>query len=83
MQKVIFLYNAKNKDLFAVLPDVQTSLPTFKMTYAHVGQHSEAHVLYIQESKQATKKQYADLLQELQGIYTEGLQVVSKKEAGF
>jgi len=81
--QVFFCYNKRENDLFAVFPEVRTSMPIFRMSYAHIGQHSEAHILYIQEAKQATKKQYSDLLKELQGIYTEGLQVITKKEAGF
>lgn len=38
----------------------------FGQSYSHIGQHSECHILYVQESRKATKKEYKDLKLELE-----------------
>jgi len=39
--------------------------------YAHVGQHGAASPLCLSEGRRATPDEYADLLAELRGIYSE------------
>lgn len=44
--------------------------PTMRMCYAHVGQHSECSVDWIKHrTRSATRREYADLLAELRGLY--------------
>jgi len=62
--KVIFLYNEKESDLFAYFPEITANLD-FKTCYAHAGQHSSCHPDYAKESRHATKKEYIDLETEL------------------
>ncbi len=64
---VVFYYNEKNNDLFAFFPDT-TNGTVFGQSYSHIGQHSECHILYVQESRKATEKEYKDLKTELENI---------------
>ncbi len=63
--KVMFYYNEKNDDLFAFFPDT-TNGTVFGQSYSKIGQHSECHILYTQESRKATKTEYKELQTELE-----------------
>ena len=39
------------------------------MSYMHVGQHGEASLEFYRTTKKATPEEYADLLEELKGVY--------------
>lgn len=39
------------------------------MSYAHIGQHSEAHISYYRTTKKATPEEYNDLLNEIKSVY--------------
>jgi hypothetical protein len=84
MIKVIFrVHNVKGDE-----PEVVAFLPELAGTtareqdcacYAHVGQHSAASFNYYWEStRPATPDEYADLLNELQGIYEGQLKPASR-----
>lgn len=62
--KVLFLYNTKNEDLFAFFPELKEKENTF-LAYSQIGQHSECHIEYAKESKQAKESQYLSLHKEL------------------
>ena len=69
---VKFLYNEKNKDLFAFFPQLNYNKELYglgmKTCYAHVGQHSSCSIEYAKASIKATPEQYRDLLNELVSI---------------
>ena len=50
--------------------------PGMIMSYEHNGQHSEASIDYFHDCTSCFEEDSADLLTELEGIYTDGLQVV-------
>ena len=64
--KVSFYYNEKNDDLYAFF--TETILGNLGESYSHIGQHSQCHINYVKESRKATKKEYKDLMLELQNI---------------
>lgn len=68
--KVVFLYNEREKDLFAFFPneDYNSVSSLTKVCYSHVGQHSACAMDYANESRLATKEEYTDLQKELEGI---------------
>lgn len=55
------------KDIFAVFPEHKESENTL-LGYSHIGQHSEIHLEYIKESREAEKHEYEDLYNELKSI---------------
>lgn len=69
MTKVIFR-KAKNPytgdyDVIAFFPDEEANYGKI-LCYEHMGQHSEADILYYKyETKKATPEEYADLYREL------------------
>ncbi len=66
---VLFLYNAKNDDLFAYFPKINESWDNkLKLGYSNIGQHSEVHVDYAKRSKKASFEQYKELKTELEAI---------------
>lgn len=73
--KVIFRkeYNeyTKKYDVIAFLPEIEANYGKI-MSYAHIGQHSEADILYYHTTKKATPDEYVELLKELKMIYEDG-----------
>lgn len=71
-------------EVFALLPTLPgTCAPSTCLSYQHVGQHGSADIAgCIKTTQPATAEQYADLLAELQGIYSENtLEVFEKEES--
>ncbi len=64
---VQFLYHQKNDEVFAFFPNEWES-PVLRMSYSHIGQHSQCHLAYAKESILATENQYADLKKELEEL---------------
>ena len=56
----------KEGDVFAVFPD--TVIGLYVQSYAHIGQHSMAHIGYVAECEKATPDEYAELEKELREI---------------
>ena len=54
-------------DIFAYFPD-EIEMLDFRLSYAHVGQHSSCHPDYANESRPATKEEYQSLKEELESI---------------
>lgn len=52
----------------AVLPDCPANFG-YVLSYAHIGQHSEASWQWYYGTRRATPQEYAPLLKELRGIY--------------
>lgn len=67
-------------NVFAFFPEEKHNNIEDKMfvCYAHIGQHSACHIDYANECKEATKKQYLPLLNELQSIGYNDLKVLNK-----
>ena len=65
--KVTFYFNKKNNDLFAFFPET-TNGTVFGQSYSKIGQHSDCHILYVQDSILAKPKDYLSLYQELESI---------------
>lgn len=63
--KVTFYYHKNNDDLFAFFPET-TNGTVFGQSYSKIGQHSDCHILYVQESILAKPKDYLPLYQELE-----------------
>jgi hypothetical protein len=68
MDKVQFLYDAKNDEVFAYFPEIDGDNKGNKTCYAHIGQHSACSPEYVKECKRATKEQYQPLMKELEEI---------------
>jgi len=66
--EVVFLYNEKQKDLFAYFPKEDFGYSGSKTSYSQIGQHSACNPKYAKESREATKKEYKDLKKELEFI---------------
>lgn len=66
--RIVFKLEKDSKtDVVAFLLDVPANWG-YVMSYAHVGQHSEASIIYARECKPANKSQYKDLKAELESI---------------
>ncbi len=65
---VKFLYNERNKDLFAFFPDEIFDRQGNKTCYSLIGQHASCSEGYAKESREANPVQYRELLKELKGI---------------
>jgi len=77
--KVQFLYNETENDLFAFFPEEIANRATRnKLSYSHIGQHSECSQEYANESREATKEEYLDLYKELTNIVGYDLQIVKR-----
>lgn len=74
--KVIFR-KFRDGDVVALLPEVEANRGNV-MSYMHVGQHSEASVFIVDDTRPAQPSEYAPLLRELQSIYDNAL-VVAKR----
>ncbi|MFN5417955.1 MAG: hypothetical protein ACK5B9_12930 [Flavobacteriia bacterium] len=77
--KVQFLYNETENDLFAFFPEEIANRATRnKLSYSHIGQHSECSQEYANESREATKEEYLELYKELTNIVGYDLQIVKR-----
>ena len=65
--KVIFLYHEPNQDLFAFFPELHESGDN-KLSYTHIGQHSECSWDYVDECRLASETERTDLFKELESI---------------
>ena len=82
---VIFKKDKRNNEVIAFFPETMFDGSVNRgniMSYAHNGQHGEASIEYFQSCKPCPEEEYADLLTELEGIYTDGLTVVKKANYG-
>ena len=66
--KVLFLYNECNDDLFAYFPNITMNNNGDKLCYSQIGQHSGCCVEYANESIKATKEEVQPLFNELVGV---------------
>jgi hypothetical protein len=84
-EPVIFKKDKRNNEVIAFFPETMFDGSVNRgniMSYAHNGQHGEASLEYFQSCKPCPEEEYADLLTELEGIYTDGLTVVKKANYG-
>jgi hypothetical protein len=69
---VKFRVHEKNKDLFALFPQLNYNKRLYgndsKDAYSHVGQHSCCDLVYEKESRPATEEEYKGLKEELESI---------------
>jgi len=70
--EVQFLMNEKNEDLFAFFQKESFKgtheKDVLRMSYSHIGQHSDCHIDYAKESRKATEEEYKELKQELESL---------------
>ena len=78
MEKVKVLFRKNDGGVYAFFPEA-TANYGMVMTYAHIGQHSEASLEFYLNSKKATKEEYANLLSELENIYDDCTLVVKHR----
>ena len=84
-EPVIFKKDKRNNEVIAFFPETMFDGSVNRgniMSYAHNGQHGEASIEYFQSCKPCPEEEYADLLTELEEIYTDGLTVVKKANYG-
>lgn len=66
LTNVKFYVHNLNKEVYAVFPDNKYPFDKNMVEgYAHIGQHSMIHNVYIKESRPARKDEYQNLLIEL------------------
>lgn len=78
--KVIFLINEhgdEGHDLYASFPELIEELGNANTCYSEIGQHSTVFCEYIEESREATKEEYSELLSELEQLGY-NLQILNK-----
>ena len=81
LEPVIFKKDRKDGTVVAFFPETLhdgSCNPGKIMSYEHNGQHGEASIDYFHECRPCSEEEYADLLTELEGIYTDGLKVVKR-----
>lgn len=66
------------REITAVFPAIPGTHEYDMTCYAHVGQHSSCSYTWYLGTWPAKPEEYANLLAELSGIYTEGLRVMHK-----
>jgi hypothetical protein len=76
-ERVFFIMEETGKPC-AIFPEV-TEGRGLVMCYAHIGQHSSAHIEYVRERPIASKLEYADLYRELTFMVGYNLQVMNKQ----
>jgi len=62
-------------EVLAVFPEIEEK-PKFVMCYAHLGQHSSAHIKHVKGLKPATEEQYKGLKEELENLIGYNLQIL-------
>ena len=80
-EPVVFKKDRKDGTVVAFFPETMhdgSCNPGNIMSYEHNGQHGEASIDYFRECRPCSEDEYADLLAELEGIYTDGLKVVKR-----
>lgn len=66
LTKVKFYYHLPSQEVYAVFPENRYPYDSNMFEgYAHIGQHTMIHKLYIKESRPARKDEYQNLLIEL------------------
>jgi 2-iminoacetate synthase ThiH len=77
MTKAIFRRDKKTGEIMAFFPD---TLQDGKMEcYAHIGQHSQADILYYwKETKPATEEEYKELQRELISVGYDALTIYKR-----
>lgn len=81
LEPVIFKKDRKDGTVVAFFPETLrdgSCNPGKIMSYEHNGQHGEASIEYFHECRPCSEEEYADLLTELEDIYTDGLKVVKR-----
>lgn len=77
---VIFRYDKKNKEVFAIMPYEIADTAFNCTTYQHVGQHSAGNYSWMTHSSRLAKEsEYKDLKKELESIGY-NLKVQSKRD---
>jgi hypothetical protein len=56
-------------DVIALFPEIPGSNPWLCLCYQHIGQHGDADVNLVYDTKPANPDEYKDLHEELQSIY--------------
>lgn len=69
---------ANEWDIVAFLPETPACYGNI-MSYIHDGQHDEASMEFYWSTKKATPEEYADLLEELKGVYYDCELVVKQR----
>lgn len=73
------IFKKENGDVFAAFPTLPGDMSPATMTcYAHIGQHSAAHMRYVSNAKPAKPAEYAELLRELVEIGYDDLVIVRR-----
>lgn len=62
-------------EVLAVFPELKEK-PKFVMCYAHLGQHSSAHIDYVKGLEPATEEQYKGLKEELENLFEYNLEIL-------
>ena len=67
---IVTFYVQKDGDILAYFNKEQwtTLRPRNRVSYAHIGQHSECSPYYVRRLKKATPDQYFKLQKELEGL---------------
>jgi len=76
MTKVVFRKARKDAEIVAFFPEIKTG--DYILSYAHIGQHSDAHKdYYSRNTVKATEQEYQTLLNELIGQGYDDLEIVN------
>ena len=78
-EQVVFKKTPDDGTVIAFFPETMydgSCNPGNIMSYEHNGQHGEASIDYFHDCTTCLEEDYAALLHELEGIYTDGLEVV-------
>lgn len=67
--RVIFRKDRKSGEVIAFFPESYNKRTGKMLCYAHIGQHSEADIIYYWTTKKASPEEYRNLFIELQNIY--------------
>jgi len=71
------IFRIINKELLAIFPTLPANRGNM-VVYAHIGQHGEASIEYIQSGRPALPEEYDDLLQELVSMGYDDLKVYKR-----
>jgi len=80
MTKVKFLISIEGdtEDLYAFFPDIVSDMKGNLTAYSHADQHGGCCIEYANQSHEALKFQYEDLLKELESIGYDDLLILNK-----
>ena len=65
-------------EVIAFFPEIEVNYGNI-LSYMHIGQHSEADILFYHETSKATQEEYKSLLNELKAIYDDCELVVKQR----